>query len=452
MRRRPGSAPRGDQKKKPVYSTGTSSNRGKSATGKQRSKSDPDKKPRFSEHKSGGKSFEKSTSGKGGFRKTTASGSRRSGTTRAFKPEGEDDKRRFTKPGGRTFTKREGTFEKRRNTGKEEGGFTGEERRKPRTFTRKPQDARPPFKQKREFGDSDKSQRRDQGDQKPTRRFSSREQNRSFSKKPRTSERKAYDKPERRGKSRSDSHAIAPSETGTIRLNRYISNAGICSRREADKLIGAGLVSVNGNIITEMGYQVNPGDVVKYNNSKLSTEKKVYVLMNKPKDTITTLDDPDKRKIVTDLLKGADLPRVYPVGRLDRNTTGVLLLTNDGEMAQRLMHPKYEVQKIYKATLNRNIKGEDLWTLTNGVELEDGFIKPDTIALPDPKVKNEVGVEIHSGRNRIIHRMFEHLGYSLDKLDRVWYAGLSRSGLKRGDWRVLEDREINALKKLVKMK
>lgn len=241
-------------------------------------------------------------------------------------------------------------------------------------------------------------------------------------------------------------------ETGNTRLNKYVSNAGICSRREADKLIGAGLVSVNGQIITEMGYQVKPGDQVKYNNSKLSTDKKVYLLMNKPKDTITTLDDPGDRKIITDLLKGEDLPRVYPVGRLDRNTTGVLLLTNDGELATRLMHPKYEVQKIYLATLFKNMKGEDLWTLTNGVELEDGFIKPDSIAIPDPARKNEVGVEIHSGRNRIIHRMFESVGYPLEKLDRVLYAGLSRKGLKKGAWRHLDERELKSLKKLVKMR
>ncbi len=241
-------------------------------------------------------------------------------------------------------------------------------------------------------------------------------------------------------------------ESGNTRLNKYVSNAGICSRREADKLIGAGLVSVNGQVITEMGYQVKPGDQVKYNNSKLSTDKKVYLLMNKPKDTITTLDDPGDRRIITDLLKGEDLPRVYPVGRLDRNTTGVLLLTNDGELATRLMHPKYEVQKIYKATLFKNMKGEDLWTLTNGVELEDGFIKPDSIAIPDAAFKNEVGVEIHSGRNRIIHRMFEHVGYTLEKLDRVLYAGLSRKGLKKGAWRHLDERELKSLKKLVKMR
>ncbi|MFA6261289.1 MAG: pseudouridine synthase [Bacteroidia bacterium] len=326
-------------------------------------------------------------------------------------------------------------------------GFTRKDRddtERPATRTPRTSDGddKPAFRKPTEFKTRSFAGAKKEGDREPRRRF----EKPAYGSKPRTG---AGSRTRTRTK---DAEGDMLSESGTIRLNRYISNAGICSRREADKLIGAGLVSVNGTIITEMGHQVNPGDVVKYNNSKLSTEKKVYLLMNKPKDMITTLDDPDKRKIVTDLLKGEDLPRVYPVGRLDRNTTGVLLLTNDGEMAQRLMHPKYEVQKIYKATLDKNFKGEDLWTLTQGVELEDGFIKPDSIAVPDPAVKNEVGIEIHSGRNRIIHRMFEHVGYSLDKLDRVLYAGLSRKSLKRGEWRMLEEREISALKKLVKLK
>jgi 23S rRNA pseudouridine2605 synthase len=240
-------------------------------------------------------------------------------------------------------------------------------------------------------------------------------------------------------------------EKGNVRLNKYISNAGICSRREADKLIGAGLVSVNGVVVTEMGYQVKPGEQIKYNGEKLSTDKKVYLVMNKPKDVICTLDDPEGRKIVTDLIDEPGLPRVYPVGRLDRNTTGILLITNDGELSQRLMHPKFQVQKIYKASLNKNFSGEHLWELTNGIELEDGPIKVDSIAMPDATDKKEVVVEIHSGRNRIIHRIFEHLGYKVERLDRVWYAGFDKRGLKRGEWRHLGDRELNNLKKLVKL-
>jgi 23S rRNA pseudouridine2605 synthase len=239
-------------------------------------------------------------------------------------------------------------------------------------------------------------------------------------------------------------------ETNT-RLNKYIANAGVCARREADKLIGAGLVSVNGEVITEMGFQVKPGDDVRYNGTRLSTDKKVYLVMNKPKDAICTLDDPEGRTIVTDLIDDRTLPRVYTIGRLDRNTTGVLLLTNDGELSQRLMHPKFQVQKIYKATLNKAFKGEHLWDLSNGIELEDGLIKVDSIAVPETKIKNEVVIEIHSGRNRIIHRMFEHLGYVVDRLDRVWYAGFDKRGLKRGQWRHLTDKELTRVKKLVKL-
>ena len=238
-----------------------------------------------------------------------------------------------------------------------------------------------------------------------------------------------------------------------VRLNRYISNAGICSRREADDLISAGLVSVNGDIVTEMGYKVSPGDEIRYNNERLSWEKKVYLLMNKPKDSITTSDDPEGRKIIMDLIKDPRLPRVYPVGRLDRNTTGVILLTNDGELAQRLTHPKYSVVKVYKAVLNKSFAAKDLQELgNNGVELEDGPIKPDGVGIPSASEKNVVLVQIHSGRNHIIHRMFEAMGYLVDKLDRLEFAGLERKGLDRGEWRHLDDKEIKKLKKLVQMK
>lgn len=238
-----------------------------------------------------------------------------------------------------------------------------------------------------------------------------------------------------------------------VRLNRYISNAGICSRREADNLIGAGLVSVNGEVITEMGYKVKPGDEVRYNKERLSWEKKVYLLMNKPKDTITTSDDPEGRKIIMDLIKDPRLPRVYPVGRLDRNTTGAIVLTNDGELAQRLTHPKYNINKVYKAVLNKNFAPKDMQELgTNGVELEDGPIKPDALGIPSVSEKNVVLIQIHSGRNHIIHRMFEAMGYLVDKLDRIDFAGLEKSGLGKGEWRHLDEKEIKKLKKLVQLK
>ena len=238
---------------------------------------------------------------------------------------------------------------------------------------------------------------------------------------------------------------------GNIRLNRFIANAGICSRREADDLITAGLVTVNGVHVTEMGYQVKPTDEVKYNGERLSREKKVYLLLNKPKDAITTAEDPEGRRTVLELFGNELGERIYPVGRLDRNTTGVLLFTNDGDLAQRLMHPSYEMTKVYKASLNKTFKGEDMWTLQNGVELEDGFIKPDAVAYPDAKNKSEVGIEIHSGKNHIIHRMFEHLGYTVDKLDRVLYAGMTKGKLKRGEWRQLTEKELLAVKRAVKL-
>ncbi len=238
---------------------------------------------------------------------------------------------------------------------------------------------------------------------------------------------------------------------GEIRLNRFIANAGICSRREADTLIEAGLVNINGKVITEMGYKVKAGDDIRYNGQRLSVEDKIYILMNKPKDAITTAEDPEGRSTVFDLIEGKLAQRVFAVGRLDRNTTGVLLLTNDGDLAQRLMHPKFEVEKVYVATLNKPLTKADMWQMAGGIELEDGPIKPDAIAYSEEERKDIIGVEIHSGRNRIIHRMFEHMGYLVDKLDRVAYAGLTKSKLKRGEWRELNDKELKLLRKNVKI-
>ncbi|WP_439556055.1 pseudouridine synthase [Dyadobacter sp.] len=242
---------------------------------------------------------------------------------------------------------------------------------------------------------------------------------------------------------------IAPKkkeETSTdIRLNRYIANAGICSRREADDLISSGQISVNGKTITEMGYKVKASDVVKYGKKALNPEKMVYILINKPKDYITTTDDPEERKTVLDLIKGACNERVYPVGRLDRNTTGLLLLTNDGELAEKLTHPSSGIKKIYQAELDKPITNEDFEQLQHGVDLEDGFIRPDEVGIvtPDAMV---VGLEIHSGRNRIVRRMFEHLGYEVQKLDRTVFAGLNKKDLPRGKWRFLSEKEVVRLK------
>jgi 23S rRNA pseudouridine2605 synthase len=233
-----------------------------------------------------------------------------------------------------------------------------------------------------------------------------------------------------------------------IRLNRYIANAGICSRRDADKLIEAGEIKVNNKVITEMGYQVKPTDIVKYGNRKLNREKPVYLLLNKPKDFLTTTDDPNDRKTVMELVKNATESRIYPVGRLDRNTTGLLLLTNDGELADKLTHPSNEIEKIYQAELDKPLTDEDFEKIKEGLTLEDGEIKVDDIAkvTPDGYV---IGVKIHSGKNRIVRRIFEHLGYEVTKLDRTTFSGLTKKDLPRGSWRFLTERELVKLKYLM---
>jgi 23S rRNA pseudouridine2605 synthase len=235
------------------------------------------------------------------------------------------------------------------------------------------------------------------------------------------------------------------SKSDMVRLNRYIANAGICSRRDADKLIEAGEIKVNNKVITEMGYQVAPTDIVKYGNRKLNREKPVYVLLNKPKDFLTTTEDPNDRKTVMELVKNAGDARIYPVGRLDRNTTGLILLSNDGELADRLTHPSHEIEKIYQAELDKPLTDEDFEKIKAGLTLEDGEIKVDDLAkvTPDGYV---IGVKIHSGKNRIVRRIFEHLGYEVTKLDRTTFAGLTKKDLPRGHWRYLTERELVKLK------
>ena len=240
-------------------------------------------------------------------------------------------------------------------------------------------------------------------------------------------------------------------DDGLIRLNRYISNAGICSRRKADELIAAGVVSVNGEVVSELGYRVNPSkDVIRYNGETLKREKMVYVLLNKPKDYITTTDDPQERRTVMQLVEKASKERIYPVGRLDRNTTGLLLMTNDGDLADKLSHPKTGVTKIYQVELNKSLPQGDLNKIAFGLELEDGLIKPDAVSYVQGGTKREIGIQIHSGRNRIVRRIFEHLGYEVVKLDRVIYANLTKKDLTRGRWRYLDEKEIIQLKHLIK--
>ena len=234
-----------------------------------------------------------------------------------------------------------------------------------------------------------------------------------------------------------------------VRLNKYLANAGVCSRREADKLIESGSVSINGKVVTQLGTRVSPTDKVQFGGQTLSREKPVYLLLNKPKGFITTSDDPQNRRTVMNLVENACPERIYPVGRLDRNTTGLLLFTNDGEMAKKLMHPKYEIKKIYQVTLDKNLTKNDMLRIAEGLQLEDGMIAPDKIAyVAGADDKKQIGLEIHSGRNRIVRRIFEHLGYKVLKLDRVFVAGLTKKDLPRGKWRFLTPKEINMLKRL----
>lgn len=231
-----------------------------------------------------------------------------------------------------------------------------------------------------------------------------------------------------------------------IRLNKFLANAGVCSRREADEFITAGVVSVNGTVVTELGTKVKRTDEVKFHEQPVSIERKVYVLLNKPKDYVTTSDDPQNRKTVMDLVKNVCRERIYPVGRLDRNTTGVLLFTNDGDLASKLTHPKFLKKKIYHVTTDKNVTAADMRQIAEGITLEDGEIRADAIDYASPTDKKQVGIEIHSGKNRIVRRIFEALGYRVVKLDRVLFAGLTKKNVRRGDWRFLTEQEVNMLR------
>lgn len=234
--------------------------------------------------------------------------------------------------------------------------------------------------------------------------------------------------------------------TVPVRLNKYLANAGICSRREADEFIQTGVVSVNGQVVTELGTKVLRTDDIRFHDQKVSMEKKVYVLLNKPKDCVTTSDDPQQRKTVMDLVKNACPERIYPVGRLDRNTTGVLLLTNDGDLASKLTHPKFLKKKIYHVFLDKKVTAHDMQQIATGITLEDGEVHADAIEYASATDKSQVGIEIHSGKNRIVRRIFESLGYRVVKLDRVLFAGLTKKNLRRGDWRFLTEKEVDMLR------
>ncbi|MDR2681204.1 MAG: rRNA pseudouridine synthase [Tannerella sp.] len=239
---------------------------------------------------------------------------------------------------------------------------------------------------------------------------------------------------------------IVTDPSAPIRLNKYLANAGVCSRREADEFIQAGVVKVNGETVTELGTKITRLDKVTFHDQSVQIESKIYIVLNKPKNCVTTSDDPQNRQTVMDLVKNACLERIYPVGRLDRNTTGVLLLTNDGEMAAKLTHPSFKKKKIYHVWLDREVAVDDMEKLANGIELEDGEIHADAISYANEEDRSQVGIEIHSGKNRIVRRMFETLGYHVTKLDRVYFAGLTKKNLGRGKWRYLSEQEVNALR------
>ena len=348
-----------------------------------------------------------------------------------------------------------------------------------KSYGDKPQSDRPygnrPSGEKRPFGEKSQSDKPQGDKQQGGKPFAARENKYSdkkastkrFNDKPFKSRVKEEYSSSDRSKSRSDDQKWSSEERfvnkrskkptplkeddGLIRLNRFIANAGICSRRKADELIAAGVVSVNGEPVTELGFKVDPAkDSVRYNGESLKRERNVYVLLNKPKDYITTTDDPQERKTVMSLVEKASRERIYPVGRLDRNTTGLLLMTNDGDLAEKLSHPRNNITKLYQVELNKSLSHGDMNKIAFGVELEDGLIKPDQVSYVVGGSKKEVGIQIHSGKNRVVRRIFESLGYEVVKLDRVVYSHLTKKDLPRGRWRYLEEKEIIQLKHLIK--
>ncbi len=380
-------------------------------------------------------------------------------TKRTYSSRG-DEKFNDERKSERSFDKKErfsGSGDRKKPFEKKEGYSSDS---KKRSYSSDKDDKKPYVKRggdsggfkKREYSDNKEPkrsfERKDTGEKKQY--FSSdRGDKKSYEKRDKDSygdKKRSFSK-NKSGWAKSDRPQEKHEDDGTIRLNKYLSNAGIASRRDADVLIQGGTVKVNGVVVDQLGYKVKPGDVVTYADSAVKTERKVYVLLNKPKDFLTTTDDPQERRTVMELVKPACRERIYPVGRLDRNTTGLLLFTNDGDLATKLMHPKYLVRKIYHVTLNKPLKAEDFETIANGFELEDGFVKVDEIAYVGPGRK-ELGVEIHSGKNRIVRRIFEHFDYEVYKLDRVTYAGLTKKDLPRGKYRFLTEKEIAYLKML----
>ena len=366
--------------------------------------------------------------------------------------DGERPSRGFNRPerGERNFNRDE------RNN--DRGFNRGERAERPtRNFNREERGERTERSFNREERSNDRGFGRGERTERPTRSFNREERGerterptRSFNRDERSNDRgfKAGAKrtaPKRDEKPRSYPKFNPNQSAGEIRLNRFISQSGVCSRREADDFILAGVVTVNGQVVTELGTKILPTDEVRFHDEKLQGEKNVYLVLNKPKGYVTSLDDPHAEKTVMDLVKNACTERVYPVGRLDKNSLGLLLITNDGDITRQLTHPSYRKKKIYQVTLDKPLTRADMDSLTEGITLEDGDIFADEVAYASED-KRTVGVEIHSGRNRIVRRMFEHLGYTVQKLDRVYYAGLTKKNLKRGEWRFLTRDEVMRLK------
>lgn len=450
------------------FDAGSKNDRQDRSNTENRKRFDGDRKKSFGDRPS--RSERPSSDERGQERRT---GGERSFTRKPYNPDSRE-KGWDSRSGGERFSS------DRRSFGRDKReGFSGGRSQGDRPFEKKPSEKRPfgedrrsagsrgqsdrPYEKKsfgadrKAFGDDNKRERRPFGedrkpygeDRRPRKPFRSDDrrggdrENRNW-----TSE-EHVGKPSLRPRKKT---TPAPSgNSDLIRLNRYIANAGICSRRKADELIEAGVITVNGESITELGHKVNPmTDVVRYNGETLKREKMTYVLLNKPKDYITTTEDPQERKTVMHLVEKASKERIYPIGRLDRNTTGLLLMTNDGDLAEKLSHPRNNITKIYQVELNKSLSQGDLNKIAFGLELEDGPIKVDEISYVAGASKKEVGVQIHSGKNRIVRRIFEHLGYEVVKLDRVVYANLTKKDLPRGRWRYLDEKEVIQLKHLIK--
>ncbi len=454
-----------EEKKKPGFTTGDKKDY------KPRTSRDGDSKP-YASRTSAGKDFKPRTdrdnSSKEYKPRTSRDGDSKPYTPRTssgkdFKPSTDRDSSREFKPrtsregDSKPYTPRTGgkDFKPRSDSG-DKGGFKPWEKKESGNSDYKPR----AYKESSSSGEKRSYVKTDKyvtdGDKS---KFAKKEggTSRSTDSRPyRKRDEGAYKKPEDRGErvaplTRARKPAEPKEDDGLIRLNRYIANSGICSRRKADELIEAGVISVNGIPISELGHKVDPyKDEIRYNGELLKREKKVYVLLNKPKDYITTTDDPQERKTVMQLVEKASRERIYPVGRLDRNTTGLLLMTNDGELADKLSHPKNGITKIYHVELNKNLSQGDFNKIGFGIELEDGLIKPDNISYVAGASKKEIGIQIHSGKNRIVRRIFEHLGYDVVKLDRVVYGNLTKKDLPRGKWRFLEEHELIQIKHLMK--